>query len=1321
MRKFTDFLLIAALFVIGMTANVSAQTSGAINGTVVDQNGAVVPGATITVKGQSGQEYKTTSTGNGTFSIPSVASGVYDVTITAGGFQTYISKDVKVDVGLPTSVSAALTVGKPEETVVVTTGGDVLQTQTPTVGTTIVGRQITETPITSRDALDLVTLLPGTAQVGRPRQSSINGLPKSSLAITIDGVDVQDNLLKSSDGFFTFVRPRLDSIEEVTVSTAASGSETGGDGAVQIKFVTRRGTNDYHGGLFWQHRDQGLNSNYWWNNRNGLPRNPIVLNQYGGNASGPIPFPNFGEGGPMFQSGKDRAFFFVNYEEFRIPEAINRTRTILTQDAMNGIFRYGSTSVNLYTLAGAAGLPITPDPTIAGLMSDIRSTTSQGTVTQGTGNPNTENLNFIARTNTKRKFFTSRIDLNLTKNHAFEFVFNEQLFGAPGSGGFDLLNNADPSFPGFPNFGDQTSRRFSMAFALRSTLSSNLINEARFARLYGKSFFRPGLSAETLANQDLFNLNFNFTHAGGYPGANLLGLTNVTAGAASAVDGWSRTGSTDNRRSSPSEDFTDNVTWLKGAHSFNFGGQYKRVRVQSASINELVPEIGFGIDISDPADSAFRNAAIGPLAANLPGATAAQLAQAKGLYALLTGRMTEYINTAYLKDDGTYELHGDQFQAGTQTTYGLYAQDVWRVRPNLTLSFGIRWQPQDAFKTNTGNFSYVSDPAMVYGVSGEGNLFMPGTLTGEAPTFEILPIGSTVYNADQNNFGPSFGLVWSPNFKEDSLISKIFGSNGNSVFRAGFARSFVREGTNVALTTLTNSPGANLDASLSVSQDTLDAGTLFRNIASITVPSVPATPPDVIVGGFNDSIIAYDPNIRTGYVDSFSVGYQRQLGKDNVIEVRYVGNRGKDLWRLYSIDEINVTENNYANEFIAAQANLVANNLAGGTRAGSFAYFGAGTNTSPLPSTFAYIRGAGNPNDHTLYASSTLWRNATLVNLLNANNPNARTFATTLENSAARRNNALAAGLPINFFYVNPTTLGGGNFIIDNSANSWYDSFQIEFRRRLSQGLLVQTSYVFSNSQSDAYASSSFAQSNFRTLRDHGLNKTKSPYDVTHAFKLNWLYELPFGRGQRFLNNANGWVDAIVGGWNINGVVKLQSGTPINFGNVNLVGMDRKELEAAIGTYFSQTVSYSNATPVIATASYLPADIISNTSNAFANLAFTGRAIVPAGYGGCVQEYVGECGFSNLVVHGPKFFRTDLSLAKKFRLGETRNIEFRASAFNFLNNAQWRVGGWAADVVNVTAFGTGWGQLTNGTVYQDTSTTNDQGGRTIEFAIRINL
>jgi hypothetical protein len=238
--------LAGAFFMFVLCQAVSiAQTTGSIVGAVVDANGAAVPAATVVVKGAGGQEFTVVTNDSGIYRVPSVASGVYTVTITAPNFKRSVVEDVKVDVGLPSTVNITLQTGEVSETVVVTGGGEVLQTQTATVGSTITGRQIIETPVASRDALDLVGMLPGTASVGAPRRSSINGLPKGSLSITIDGVDVQDNLLRSSDGYFTYVRPRLDAIEEVTVNSSNPGSEGGGDGAVQIKFVTRRGNNDY--------------------------------------------------------------------------------------------------------------------------------------------------------------------------------------------------------------------------------------------------------------------------------------------------------------------------------------------------------------------------------------------------------------------------------------------------------------------------------------------------------------------------------------------------------------------------------------------------------------------------------------------------------------------------------------------------------------------------------------------------------------------------------------------------------------------------------------------------------------------------------------------------------------------------------------------------------------------------------------------------------------------------------------------------------------------------------------------------------------------
>ena len=170
----------------------------------------------------------------------SAGSATYTVTITAPNFKTAVVKNVKVDVATPSTVNVALEAGNVEETVIVTGGAEIVQTETATVGTTITGRQILETPIQSRDALDLLTTLPGTNTVGVVRTSSVNGLPKGALTIQINGIDVQDNFLRSSDGFFTFIRPRIDAIDEVTVSTAVPGAESSGDGAVGIRFVTHK-------------------------------------------------------------------------------------------------------------------------------------------------------------------------------------------------------------------------------------------------------------------------------------------------------------------------------------------------------------------------------------------------------------------------------------------------------------------------------------------------------------------------------------------------------------------------------------------------------------------------------------------------------------------------------------------------------------------------------------------------------------------------------------------------------------------------------------------------------------------------------------------------------------------------------------------------------------------------------------------------------------------------------------------------------------------------------------------------------------------------
>jgi hypothetical protein len=246
-------------------------TTGRLVGIVTDPTGALVPKAEIVATNiGTKQELKTTANDEGSWSIPSVPNGTYTIHVSGPNFKTTVLQDVKVDAGQVTAANASLEPGGANEQVVIQGGGEILQTESASVATTIVGRQIVELPFVTRDALQLVLTLPGVQTPGVPRTSSINGLPKGSVNLTLDGVNIQDNFLRSSDGFFTQVQPKSDAVQEVTVSTAVPGAESAGEGAAQVKFVTKSGTSEFHGGLFWQYRSPRFNSNYYFNNIDGI-------------------------------------------------------------------------------------------------------------------------------------------------------------------------------------------------------------------------------------------------------------------------------------------------------------------------------------------------------------------------------------------------------------------------------------------------------------------------------------------------------------------------------------------------------------------------------------------------------------------------------------------------------------------------------------------------------------------------------------------------------------------------------------------------------------------------------------------------------------------------------------------------------------------------------------------------------------------------------------------------------------------------------------------------------------------------------------------
>jgi len=385
-------LLALILALISTPAFAQGGSTSAIGGTVVDEDGGVIPGATIVVKNNATGASFTAYTGPaGRFSVPAVPTGTYTVTVSLEGFKTAVLNDIVVTVAGPANVRAVLEIGSVSETINVEAAGAIVQTQSTTISSTINTTEIQNLPLNSRSVLNFVVNLPGVNTPAGSRNSTINGLQQSSINITLDGVNIQDNTLKTTDGFFAIVNPRLDAIEEVTVSGAAQTADASGTGAVQIKFVTRSGSNSFSGSAYWYYRSDVLNANDYFNIRDGVDKPKLQQNQPGFRVGGPIVIPGL-------YDGHNRTFFFLNYEEFRQPNQITRDRTILSPEAQAGLFRYNSgggvSEVNLWELAANNGLPATPDPIVTQLLADIRASTSgTGSVTN-LSDPNIQRFSY---------------------------------------------------------------------------------------------------------------------------------------------------------------------------------------------------------------------------------------------------------------------------------------------------------------------------------------------------------------------------------------------------------------------------------------------------------------------------------------------------------------------------------------------------------------------------------------------------------------------------------------------------------------------------------------------------------------------------------------------------------------------------------------------------------------------------------------------------------------------------------------------------------------------------------------------------------------
>jgi hypothetical protein len=1317
-------MLLTVMSLVASTVPAQVTTSGKLTGVVTDSQGALIPNAQIVAKNdQTKGEYKTTANEEGGWTIPSIPNGTYTITITAAGFKTTVNKDVKIDTGQATSLRTTLEVGGAVEEVVVTGGAEVLQSQSATVSTTIVGRQIGELPFSTRDALTLVTTLPGVNSPGVPRASTVNGLPKGSINLTLDGANIQDNFLRSSDGFFTSIQAKSDAVQEVTVSTAVPGAESGGEGAVQVRFVTKSGSPEFHGGAFWQYRSKTFNSNYYFNNIDGLPRDAFILRQFGGNLGGPIVI-------PKVLKSREKAFFFVNYEYFTLPQSygsLDATGNILvlTNQARAGIFSYTDATgavrqVNLLQLAASKGFPGTVDPKVAaGLQLIEDSVHKAGALTSRVatqGDLNRLDYNFQDPGKNIRWFPTARLDYNLSSKHHFEFIHNYQHYFSDPDGVNGQLNVYPGSgiVVGHPGVTGSIHRNsFSFVAAHRWTINDRLVNEVRATSSgNGTSLFTqefaPGL----------------YDFWGGYAVQ-----SGTYLGPQSLATGAFYTRRTQSRRNTPVKGLSDNLNMLRGAHTINLGFAFTRVASFTQAVGtQVVPQVVFGIAAGDPIATGSTNIFT---TGNFPGSTATQRTQAQQLYAALTGRVSG-INVSASLDESSRTYDFIPFtERNHQNEYAYFVQDTWKVTPGLTLNYGLRWEI-DPSPLNDNLVYTRTGIEGVFGVSGNGNLFKPNVMTATPTYFRLLDPAEKGFRTRHQDFAPSFGFAWTPNFKSGAF-GKIFGSSDQTVIRGGYSIAYTREGFN----TFTSIFGANdgptitLNVSPGTTPDIFPAGSvLFRNPASFPALAPPQdTSRFPLLAAAGTSSNDFDPNLKPGYTQSYSFGLQREINKNTVAEVRYVGTHGTNLWRQYNYNEVNIFENGFLNVFKAAQNNLNIFIKAnpGCVAAGNCNYGNTGLpGQVSIPIISTAIRATPTSADTDL-TTATLLQQGQAGALANNIAFNATRMAR-LINANLVSSITLPNGQKVsNFFVANPQTTGGA-FLITNGIDTQFHALQIELRRRLSSGLLVQGSYQFGKALANAYGSSSVVAIQPRTLRDLNADKGPSPWDIRHSFKIDWLYELPVGPGKPFLNGHMPVISKVLEGWQTGGVARIQSGPVMlltsgratfnqNEAGVILHNITTKQLQDMVKIRKTTVCAGSACRGVVF---WLPDSIINNSAAAFEVGGKTLADLDPnAPYIGPADQ-AGELG-SRIYLYGPMTSRFDLNLVKRTRITERVNLEARMQLLNAFNRANFYIPSATADARTVAVNNSGFGQTRS--AYRDftVSGTNDPGGRIIEFQFRLNF
>jgi len=1121
-----------------------------IAGTVVDSSGALIEGATITAKHLATGTSSSTVSSGGSFRFPSLQVGQYDVTATMPGFQTVTQSGVNVQISTTTAVNMTLNPGAVTESVVVSAGGTTVQSESSDVGTVIDTRQVVELPLALggvgalRSPEAFMFLTPGVTGPGTA--NSNNGIFISKVGagqnfgneVLLDGAST----LRAENGSsFDEAGPSVESIREFKVLTSTFPAEYDHTTGGVESFTTKSGGNEYHGTAYDILRNEAFNANNWFNNAYGTARPIDKKNDYGLNLGGPVRI-------PKLYNGRDKTFFFFNWEQYRQNSGTTSASTVLTEAERNGDLSAFLTNRQLGTN------PCDGTPIFEGQIFDPATTrTGPGGIPCRTAFPGNKipanrisaiTKNFLGYMPTANQ--PGIINANGTIANNYIFSAANPLYNTTFQVRID--ENVSNAHKVFFTYHSRENTRYAA-----TQLAPAEIDPSGWSQDFITHYLRTGwIYTISPRMVNTLNVGYNRTNsinltpaalqaaAGNFSWAQRLGLTNIT-GAQGRQFPNVRMGESILGLGTGNQDdlidnglrFNDQLSWVRGRHNLSFGADVRTQLFSPASL---------GTDSGSYTFARAQTAATQALNANTGNGVASfLLGDLSSAGRQITGHIARW----------------------TQQYYAFYVKDDLRIRPNLTLNLGLRWNldvPRKESYNNTSNF----DPtAPNPGAGGRpGALVFANQCTGCNPRW-----ADTYYRA----WAPRAGFAWTPTrFNNKTVVRGGYGMYYAPLQYTDFGG---RMQQGFSSSPAISSPN-NFDRAFN-----WDAG--FPNV---TLP--PSLDPTQKNGQTGMDYIKPEYG-QPGRIQSWSIQIQQQVTKDMVATVGYVGQRSDHL--RSAIDNVN---------------NISFSNVALGDQL--FQDVNGNTAGVPLP----YAGFTGNVSQ------------------------------------------ALRPFPQYQWIYTD---------VLQNRGEAAYDSLQATLERRFAAGFQAQVSFTWQKTITNADSSLPGINGGIAQVQNPqnlSLDRSVSSQDVPVMFVAAWLYELPFGRGKPFAKT--GIAGALLGGWQIGGVQRYQSGIPTTFcGAANIPGWD-------------QCIRFNR----VPGQSVLTGAATSGNFDPFRDRQFNRAAFVDPNLGrtGNQPFRLGDFPRNNTDARTWGYKNEDFSIIRNFRIREPVSFQLKAELLNAFNRHIYSVG-----------------------------------------------